>query len=574
MTANFHALLVGINCYLQPNMGYAPLGGCIRDADSIGNYLTTALKVPPEQITRLTATTGKNFTPVEPAGQLPSYENMVAQLTALARRVKSGDQVLFYYSGHGGRTKTSFPELKGMVPLDEALVPYDIGNTAARYLRDVELVALLKAIVATGAVLTVILDSCHSGGATRGQLAGVSAAAPRGMTPGKENIDGLPYDPTDRPTESAVGTHEELVAAWGPVGAGATARDLQPASGWLPPVQGFTLIAGCRANESAMEDFFPDPVTGGKTRHGALTYHLLRSLPALPPRANYQVLHNILLANIRTGYPAQTPQLQGEADRIVFGAERSTAAFGILVTGVNLPKKTVSLNAGAAHGLTPGARLAVYPNGAPDLASVEGRQALVKVTELVGDAGSSAQIVADYAQGALEPGAQAVLVGIADPLLQRAVALGLNPPLDQAVKDALAADDSGFLRRVDVGEPAHFQVGMVDGCYEIWDAAGIPIPNLRPPIAPADADAAGRLVKRLVHLAKYFNVRDLRNPDKTVNDRLKVELIGGPAVEDGHTPDFLPGVEVTLRITNRLESKKVRGNETNILNVTVLQLAA
>ena len=54
----------------------------------------------------------------------------------------------------------------------------DIGKLDARYLRDVELAHLLSAMVAKGLVVTVVLDSCHSGGATRGtDEAGV---APRG----------------------------------------------------------------------------------------------------------------------------------------------------------------------------------------------------------------------------------------------------------------------------------------------------------------------------------------------------------------------------------------------------------
>ena len=63
---------------------------------------------------------------------------------------------------HGGRTTTAFPEIKAAGDLDEALVPYDIGDSEARYLRDVELGALLKSIADTGALLTVVLDSCHS----------------------------------------------------------------------------------------------------------------------------------------------------------------------------------------------------------------------------------------------------------------------------------------------------------------------------------------------------------------------------------------------------------------------------
>lgn len=43
----------------------------------------------------------------------------------------------------------------------------DIGEQDSRYLRDVELATLLKRMTDKGMVVTVILDSCHSGGGTR-----------------------------------------------------------------------------------------------------------------------------------------------------------------------------------------------------------------------------------------------------------------------------------------------------------------------------------------------------------------------------------------------------------------------
>jgi Caspase domain len=69
-----------------------------------------------------------------------------------------------HYSGHGGRAPTMFRSLKGANGLDEALVPTDIGNSEARYLRDLELARLLNGMVDKGLIVTVVLDSCHCGG--------------------------------------------------------------------------------------------------------------------------------------------------------------------------------------------------------------------------------------------------------------------------------------------------------------------------------------------------------------------------------------------------------------------------
>ena len=105
------------------------------------------------------------------------------------------DGVYVHYSGHGGRTPTSIPKVKGVQALDESLVPIDIGDPKAQYLRDHELARLLKDMVEKGLNVTIVLDSCHSGGATRGVRSAVADVAVRG-------VDFI--DRTPRPTASLV----------------------------------------------------------------------------------------------------------------------------------------------------------------------------------------------------------------------------------------------------------------------------------------------------------------------------------------------------------------------------------
>ena len=64
---------------------------------------------------------------------------MVNAFKKVTDMAQPGDQVYIHYSGHGGRATTAYPELKGDDGLDETLVPLDIGNSEARYLRDIEL---------------------------------------------------------------------------------------------------------------------------------------------------------------------------------------------------------------------------------------------------------------------------------------------------------------------------------------------------------------------------------------------------------------------------------------------------
>jgi hypothetical protein len=251
---NLHALLIGVDCYL-PNMlpggSYYPnLGGCVRDISHVEDFLENKLGLSSDRIIKLTASDTGAAEPPEPPEQWPTYKNMVGAFSELAEVAQPGDQVYIHYSGHGGRATTRFPDLKGPEGRDEALVPTDIGNSETQYLRDIEL--------DKGLIVTVMLDSCHSGGATRG----AGGAVVRGI-----NVD----DTTPRPTESLVASDEELIETWRSLSEGAT-RDFKVGSGWLLEPQGYVLLAACRASESAMEYPFD-----GEERNGALTYWLLDS---------------------------------------------------------------------------------------------------------------------------------------------------------------------------------------------------------------------------------------------------------------------------------------------------------
>ncbi len=111
--------------------------------------------------------------------------------TVLIETAEAGDELVFYYSGHGSRVPNSLsPDPDGM---DESLVPSDSARGAFD-LRDKELRRWLYPVLARGARLTAILDSCHSGSALRG-LPGY--AARRGVFPDtRDAADPGPWGPT------------------------------------------------------------------------------------------------------------------------------------------------------------------------------------------------------------------------------------------------------------------------------------------------------------------------------------------------------------------------------------------
>jgi len=554
--SNYYALLIAVDFYFPgqlPGGGYYPsLGGCVRDVDHVEAYLKQRLKLPAAQILKLSATNSATGKPPEPAEQLPTYENMVAKFKELKAMAQSGDYVYIHYSGHGGRTKTIYPDLKGADGIDETLVPTDIHNTNAHYLRDVELAYLLQEMVAQGLRVTVVLDSCHSGGATRG----VGGAVARGVSF---------IDNTDRPADSLVASAEELAANWQGQSGGAS-RSVKPASGWLLEPKGYTLFAACRANESAYEYAFD-----GRERNGALTYWLLDSLRQAGPGFSYKMIHDRILAKVHGLFDQQTPQLQGEGNLAIFGSDLIEPYYAVGV--IKVQNGQVQLDAGVAHGLAVGAQFAVYAFGATDLSTEAGRVAIVTL-DRVDDLSSWAKVTEQLGDKAVEDGAQAVLLSNVNLRLQRNVAVTrADAALQQQVQAAITADGKGFIKVAGAGDQVDFQVTVNDaGEYELWDPAGKVIPNLRPALRAQDANALKRLVGRLIQLAKYRNVQDLDVANPSARQLLRVELLGASDTA-GETPIFHPGDRVKFKISNTQTPNPADPNDPKrVLNICVLDL--
>ncbi|HJQ69749.1 MAG TPA: caspase family protein [Blastocatellia bacterium] len=571
-SSNLHALLIGVDHYMPnrlPGGSYYPhLGGCVRDITHVENFLKSKLGLPAERIAILTASLTDGDEPAEPPARWPTYKNIVEAFKRLTKKAKAGDQVYIHYSGHGGRAKTVFPKLKGKNAQDEALVPTDIGNSEAQYVRDVEIAHLLKAMVDKKLVVTVVFDCCHSGGATRGR----GGARTRGI--------GV-LDTRDLPAKSLVASEAELAQTWDTLSGGKT-RNLKPASGWLMEPQGYVLLAACRAQELAMEYPFD-----GEESNGALTYWLLDSLKQIGPGLTYKLLHDRIVAKIHSQFETQTPQLQGEGNRLVFGSEQVKPQHGVTVMQYDSRTKTILLNGGQAQGIRKGAQFAVYAIDAKSLTGADDRVALAEVTEL-GASDSRAKVTSKLGTKPIQQGAQAVLLDPGMVRLRRSVRLlerdDLPKKVDQAkalgsIEAILAKGASGFLQVASGEEPADYQVVVNEkGEYEIWDPAGEPIKNLRPALKVKDAESAARVVSRLEHLAKYRNVQELdnRDPMSPLARKLVVELIGmqkefDPADEPDPRPFKTPG-NTPMLTEGEWTFLRVRNDSSEVLNVTVMDL--
>ncbi|XP_022746875.1 metacaspase-9-like [Durio zibethinus] len=138
------AVLVGCN---YPNTQYE-LHGCINDVVTMRDVLLERFGFDPSHVQLLIDTPGSSV--------LPTGANIKAALDKMVNQAEAGDVLFFHYSGHG----TRIPSLKPGHPLrqDEAIVPCDFN-----LITDVDFRQLVNRLP-KGASLTILSDSCHSGG--------------------------------------------------------------------------------------------------------------------------------------------------------------------------------------------------------------------------------------------------------------------------------------------------------------------------------------------------------------------------------------------------------------------------
>ena len=517
MMTNFYALLIGID-YYEPNSYYKSLQGAVRDIDKVADYLEKSLKIPPEQITRLTSPLSNTniLADVRAARQEqpPTYKHIVEAFRHIKDTAKAKDLVYIHYSGHGGRVKTIFPDLKGEGQFDEGLVPMDVGDDGY-YLRDVEMATLLKEMTDKELIVTVVFDSCHSGGATRGD------AQIRGNEEGKT-------DRETRPQDSLVAERNILEQNW----LNLTKTDRQ--EGWLPNQRDYVFLGACRPSEYAYESAFD-----GKDRNGALTYWMLDTLNAVPTGLTYQALYDRLKGQIQSKFPNQLPMLLGEGDRLVFGSEIKAVQYSLTV--INVVSEQVTLDGGLAQGLSRGTRFSLYPVGS-DFTNNQQPLAVVEITDLKATSATAKILTEEESDVSavmekIEPGLPAVMESAPIDLKNRVrlfikeVGDGENQlPSEWADQQAAALkkvskamEGNGWLREVQGDEEeAHYQVAVgKKGEYEI--CMGTPIQNLTPALSINDADAPTEVVKRLAHLAKYRSVEGLDNPESKLS--IEFELL-------------------------------------------------
>lgn len=135
------ALLVGID-YKGTRF---KLNGCINDVASITQFLVSK-NIKSNQIYSLT-----DNTPVK-----PTKTNIINSLTKMLTDAVTGDQLVFFYSGHGSTVNKANPNI--FEKFDDVLLTINF-----EYIVDDELNAIIQANLKPGVKLFVLFDCCHSG---------------------------------------------------------------------------------------------------------------------------------------------------------------------------------------------------------------------------------------------------------------------------------------------------------------------------------------------------------------------------------------------------------------------------
>lgn len=212
----------------------------------------------------------------------------------LSKKINRGDLIYIHFSGHGQQMQDdNGDEIDG---LDEALVPYDAAMRyeldAAKgrnHLRDDQLSVILdgirKKVGVTGDVI-VVLDACHSGTATRAI----------GSSRGTEMIF------ASNEFNAEKNANIPLKKGFYEVGA---SMDLSPV----------VVISGSSASERNFE------YTYENTSYGSLSFAIAKAFQQLHKGMTYRSVFGKVQGLMATMVPRQTPQIEGEIDRMVFAGE-------------------------------------------------------------------------------------------------------------------------------------------------------------------------------------------------------------------------------------------------------------
>ncbi|MTE28252.1 caspase family protein [Winogradskyella ouciana] len=248
----------------------------------------------------------------------------------LQSKIKPGDIVVIHYSGHGQQIFDDNGE--EIDDKDESIVPYDalvkyVPNVydGQNHIRDDEIgniIANFRNALGKSGQLLILLDSCHSGSATRGGKArgGEATFAPPGWTP----------DPNRNKKDKGL---------------------LKPTKAG-PNASPFVMLSGASADELNYE----------YEGYGSLSFAFNKAMSELGSDVTYRKLFSSIAANMNVIAPNQSPTIEGDVDYKLFGGEYVKQQPYFEVSKVSR-EDIIKINAGKLQGLFNETTVKILPAG-------------------------------------------------------------------------------------------------------------------------------------------------------------------------------------------------------------------
>ncbi|MFK7887655.1 MAG: caspase domain-containing protein [Gammaproteobacteria bacterium] len=482
--ATRHALIVGVDKYINLDKKYE-LEGCVNDAQLIESILIDRFGFESQNMQALH---NEDATRVA----------ILKQMRALAERIERDDIVVFHFSGHGSRRRSTDPEEAS--GKDSTIMPYDSGRHPKPNLdiSDKEINAWLHTLAQKTRNITLTFDCCHSGTITRDAF----GAKVRAIADDDRTLEEMGLTP-----------ETPVVATRGERGKG----------GWLAISTSYVVLSGCRDDEYSHE--YSYETSNGTARNGALTHFLTGALMAATPGTTYRDVFEIARQQVHSRFPSQHPQIEGTQDRELFGIRDIEPIRFVPVQAI--AGSSVTLAGGGAHGVHEDSVWAVYP---PATKSTEGLEPLAMLDVRSVHALHSEATLRDL-QGDVVIGARCIEHTPSVAQYRLSVNLtSVGGAVGHALTDAVAKSP---LLRVSSGETA--DVCAYTLASRTHAAAGEPLPQIgaieTPSIALVNAegalamplrpqDAAGSvpaIVQNLERMSRYRNALALDNPDSKLD---------------------------------------------------------
>jgi hypothetical protein len=530
------ALLVGIDKYAYLGI-LADLEGCVNDVRLMAGILKDNFGFLERDITVLT-------------DERATRDQILKAMDELTESTVQNDIVVIHYSGHGSQIRDrENDEPDGW---DETIVPHDSGRGTHenREISDDEIYVRLSRLNAITPYVTLIFDCCHSGSITRDAF----GAKKRWIEPDQRPVEELPPSP--------LSPDEALLLQ-------ATARDIGP-SDWFPTGQRYTLIAGCRDGESSFEHSVN--LEGSVVKHGALTYFLAQELVKADKSTTYRDVYERASAQVTAAHSHQHPQMEGARDRVLFGvSDIEPMRF------VTISKRTgdqITLNAGAAHGMSVGSIWSVYPQTTKSVTDDTPKLGTVKIIS-VGAISADARIEQEEMTGAISTNCRAVEQDHFFGEMLLVVEINTPAGFEGAVtRLGDLINESRLLHRSGEGEIAEVRVYVIPARMETNE--GDPVPQLPaleeptwavvedgelifPPRPVSDSGAIRKIVNDLEKKARYRNALAVINPNPDSILKSKIDFVLKRQKPDGtwesvsadETNVFEVDERIAIEITNR-----------------------